>query len=111
LFVYVATDQALTPLDHSYVDKFSLVFNQADQPYNVTADLLAYKNKELYQGTVPAGCYVFDFTEQGIANLGGAKNYIDTERMTQFDLKVNFKNISGNSNVIYVVAEKLAQLV
>lgn len=111
LFVYVAKDTNLTPMEHEKIQKFSLVFNQADIPYNVSADYVALKNRRDYQGSVPLGCYVFDFSSQGIANYGGAKNYIDTERMTSLQLKAAFQDIVGNSNYIYIVGEKLARLI
>ena len=111
LFFYVATDTAMTAMDIAKLGKVSLVFNNADTPYSIPAKFLAYKNKVDYQGTLPAGCFCIDLSEQGIANLGGAKNYIDTERMTQFELVVSFNEIVGNTNTIYVVGEKLARLV
>lgn len=111
LFFYVATDTAMTAMDISKLGKVSLVFNNADTPYSIPAKFLAFKNKKDYQGTLPVGCFCIDLSEQGIANLGGAKNYIDTERMTQFELVVSFNEIVGNTNTIYVVGEKLARLV
>jgi hypothetical protein len=110
LFVYIAQDTKMTPMPDANISKFQLLFNQADTPYSVSNDYLTYENKKDYQGQIPLGCYVFDFSNQGIANYGGAKDYIDCERMTQFDLKVTFANIVGNSNYIYVVGEKLARL-
>ena len=111
LFIYLASDTKFTPIDKDFVDKFQLVFNQADTPYDIPADYVTYKNKVDYQGTIPAGCYVLDMSSQGIPNYGGARDYIDTERLTEFWLKIRFANITGNSNYVYVVGEKLAKLV
>jgi hypothetical protein len=111
LFIYLASDTKYTPVDSALIDSFQLVFNQADTPYDVPADFLEYKNKVDYQGSLPAGLYVLDLSNQGIANYGGARDYIDTERLTEFWLKIRFNNISGNSNYVYVVGEKLAKLV
>ena len=111
IMFYVATDTGFTPIDHTKLGTFQLVFNQADIPYNVSADHVSYVNRKAYGGQFPAGCYAFDFSSQGIANLGGGRDYIDTERLTEFWLKINFKEISGTSNYVYVVAEKLARLV
>jgi hypothetical protein len=55
------------------------------------------------------GYFAFDFSTQGIANLGGSRDYIDTEKLQEFWLKINFKNLTGNSNYVYVVSEKLAR--
>lgn len=111
IMLYVATDTGFTPIDHTKLGNFQLVFNQADTPVNVSADHVAYENRKAFGGSLPAGCYAFDFSSQGIANYGGGRDYIDTERLTEFWLKVNFKEISGSSNYVYVVAEKLARLV
>jgi hypothetical protein len=111
LYVYVASDTAKTPMDKDLITGFQLVFNQADTPINVPADFVTYENRKEYQGAVPQGCYVFDFSSQGIANLGGARDYIDTERLNEFWLKIKFGNITGNSNYVTVVSEKLARLV
>lgn len=111
IMVFIATDTGFTPVDHTKLGNFQLVFNQADTPYNVSADHVAYENRKAYGGQLPAGAYAFDFSSQGVANLGGGRDYIDTERLTEFWLKINFKEISGSSNYVYVVAEKLARLV
>jgi len=111
IMIYVATDTGFTAIDHTKIGNFQIVFNQADTPYNVSADQVAYENRKAYGGSLPAGCYAFDFSSQGIANLGGGRDYIDTERLTEFWLKINFKEISGSANYVYLVAEKLARLV
>lgn len=110
-FVYLASDTSGTPIDPSLIKNFQLVFNQADSPININADFVAYKNKQDYQGALPLGCYCFDFSSQGIANLGGGRDYIDSERLTEMWLKIQFGNITGNSNYVYFVSEKLARLV
>jgi hypothetical protein len=111
ILLYIGSDTGFTPIDHDKLGSFQLMFNQADTPYNVSADHVAYENRKAYGGQLPAGCYAFDFSSQGVANLGGGRDYIDTERLTEFWLKINFKEISGSSNYVYVVSEKLARLV
>jgi hypothetical protein len=111
MFIYVATDGKFTAMDHSLIKNFQIVFNQADTPYNIPADLVAYQNKVDYQGSLPAGCYAFDFSAQGIANMGGSRDYIDTERLSEFWLKITFGDITGNSNYVHIVRENLARLI
>lgn len=111
IMVFIGSDTSFTPIDHDKLGSFQLVFNQADTPYNISADHIAYENRKAYGGQLPKGCYAFDFSNQGIANLGGGRDYIDTERLTEFWLKMNFKEITGNANYVYIVAEKLARLV
>jgi hypothetical protein len=109
--IYIAKDSKFTPFEHEKLDKFSLVLNQADTPYNISADYLAYENRISYGGKLPKGCYAFDFSNNGIANFGGSRDYIDTERLTEFWLKVNFKELEGTNTNVYIIAEKLARLV
>lgn len=109
LLIYIASDANFTPIDTDQISNFQLVFNQADSPYNISADHLAYLNNKTYAGQLPKGAFAFDFSTQGIANLGGSRDYIDTEKLQEFWLKINFKNLTGNSNYVYVVSEKLAR--
>ncbi len=64
-----------------------LVLNQADTPYSITPRYLRAKNEEMYGDEMPANVYALDFSYQGIANLGGLRDYIDTERLTEFWLR------------------------
>jgi hypothetical protein len=71
--LYVAGDTALTAVDAANISKFDIVFNQADTPYSVPADFIKYKNDAAYGSDLPAGAYVFDFTDQGMPNYGEAE--------------------------------------
>lgn len=110
LLFYIATDDALTPIAHANVGDIRVMFNQADSPYAYDGDFLAYKNREDYAGLLPLGAYAIDWSSQGIPNLGGGRDYVDTERLTEFWINFNLSNISGSTTRIYVVAEKLAKL-
>ena len=94
-------------LDSSISGNFELVLNQADIPYRIKPTMLAAINSEEYGKALPAGLYAFDFTDQGNANYGGARDYIDTERLTEFWLRFN-GTASTNITVIY---ESLVKLV
>jgi hypothetical protein len=78
-------DEAGAPLkDADFSGNLELVFNQADIPYSVKPSVLSAKNHSQLGFTLPDGVYVFDFSNQGIPNYGGARDYIDTERLTEF---------------------------
>lgn len=64
-----------------------VVFNQADTPYSITPRYLRALNEEMYGDELPADVYALDFSYQGIADLGGLRDYIDTERLTEFWLR------------------------
>ena len=111
LGLYLSSDAVKTPIAHSKLSYFKFQFNQADTPIYVPADQVAYKNKVDYAGQVPVGAYLFDFSNQGIANLGGGRDYIDTERLTECWVSIGFNNLSGSSNYVTMFSEKLAKLV
>jgi len=88
------------------IGNISIIFNQADTPYTINAGLLRMRNAKQFHGRLPAGVVAFDFSYQGIANLGGARDYIDTERLTEFWIQSN-PTVVGN---LQVVSETLARL-
>ena len=109
--LYLASDSIYTAIEHSYISYFKLQFNQADTPIYIPADYVAYKNKMDYDGALPVGAYAFDLSAQGIANLGGGRDYIDTERLTEAWLSIGFNSLGGSTNYVYLTSEKLAKLV
>lgn len=88
------------------VDNLQMILNQADIPYNVPFKFILSENQKYYGDIFEQGTYIVDLSYQGIPNLGGARDYIDTERLTEFWLKTNAGN-TGNAKVIY---ETLARL-
>jgi hypothetical protein len=42
--------------------------------------------------------------------MGGGRDYIDSEKITEFWLKISFNNLTGSSNYVYEVSEQLAKL-
>ncbi|MCU5087558.1 cytoplasmic protein [Bacillus cereus] len=83
-----------------------LVFNQADTPYSVPASVLTHINHLNLGHPLPKGMYCFDFSNQGVPNLGGFRDYIDTERLTVFWLRF----ASQKAGDITIVSEKLSRL-
>jgi hypothetical protein len=110
LGLYLASDTAKTAITHDKLSYFKFVFNQADTPVYVPADQVAYKNKVDYAGSIPVGAYLFDLSSQGIANLGGGRDYIDTERLTECWVTLGFNGLSGSTNYVTMFSEKLAKL-
>lgn len=88
------------------IGNISIIFNQADTPYTIPAGLLRMINAKQFRGKLPDGVLAFDLSYQGIANLGGARDYIDTERLTEFWIQAN-PSVVGN---LQVVSETLARL-
>lgn len=107
LFVYLEDANGAPLVDADVVGNFELVFNQADVPYNIPAIALAHLNHRQYGMPLPDGWYVFDFTIQGLPNYGGSRDYIDTERLTEFWLRVN----TTKAGKVRIVSENLSRLV
>ena len=84
-----------------------LVFNQADINYSISPDMLKAVNTRELGFELPEGMYVFDFSAGGnITNYGGTRDYIDTEKLTEFWLRFS-TNKRGKVNI---VSECLARL-
>ena len=93
-------------LTDAQIGNLSIVFNQADTPYIVPAAVLRKMNTMMYGAALPAGVLAFDFSYQGIPNLGGARDYIDTERLTEFWISC----VPRTTGTVQVISETLARL-
>lgn len=106
LIVYVEDTSGVAFTEADITSNIDLVFNQADVPYSIKAELLSHKNALELGYTLPAGMFALDFTNQGIPNLGGSRDYIDTERLTEFWVRFN----STKAGKVTVISENLARL-
>lgn len=85
-----------------------LVFNTSDCNYSISPKMLRAYNALNYGGSVPnEGVYVFDFAMQGLPNLGGSRDLIDTEKLTSFTLRFN----SAKSGTVTAIAENIVRVV
>jgi hypothetical protein len=84
-----------------------LLVNQADIPYRINPVDLASINSCEYLGDMPKGVYVFDFSDNGIPNLGGARDYIDTEKVQEFWLKFT-TSTAGTCQIFYETISRLS---
>lgn len=103
---FYVTDAGGGVLDTALTGNFELVANQADVPYRVGPQMLSAINQEQYARVLPNGLWVFDFTYQGLANYGGTRDYVDTERLTEFWLRFNAA-AAGNVMAVYECTSKL----
>lgn len=92
--------------DEDFSGTIELVFNQADVPYSIKPSVLSAVNHSQLGYTLPDGVYVFDFSNQGLPNYGGARDYIDTEKLTEF--WVRYSTTKGGK--LTVVSETLSRL-
>ncbi|HBH1802300.1 TPA: hypothetical protein KRM58_003520 [Clostridioides difficile] len=105
--IIYATDVDGNPLNDDDINSnIELVFNQADINYSVRAETLAHINESQLGFALPKGMFIFDFAYQGIPGLGGSRDYVDTEKLTEFWIRFSTKN----AGKIHVISEKLARL-
>ena len=84
-----------------------LIFNQADTPYRLRPTQLAAINAKHYGQPLPNGFYAFDFSaHMGLPNYSGARDYVDTERLTECWLRIN-PAAAGNITVMYEILSQL----
>lgn len=93
--------------DEDFTSNIELVFNTADVNYSIPAKTLRHWNESQFNIAQPKGVYVFDFSFNGISNYGGTRDYIDTSKLTMFQLRFN----SNKSGRIRIINENLARLV
>lgn len=83
-----------------------LVFNQADTPISITADMLAAYNSYQYGFGMYSGVYVFDFSDNGIPNFGGTRDLIDSSNLTELWLRFN----TEKAGKITIISENISRL-
>lgn len=105
LGLYV-TDASGGEADADLSAPFTLVVNSNDVFQEIKPSILAAHNAVQFGGALPAGLFVFDFSDQGQPNYGGSRDYVETDSITRFDLKFT---AAGAGNIL-VVREELARL-
>lgn len=105
LIVYIE-DNSGGEADGDIPGDLELVFNQADTPVRINPHVLAGINQSWYGFPLPQGLFVFDWTYQGLPNYGGSRDYIDTERLTEFW----FRFQAAGAGTVSIVAETLSRL-
>lgn len=105
--IFMVTDEnGIGVPDSDLAGNIEIVLNQADTPYRVNPATLAKINHEQFGDTLPQGVYAFDWSYQGVANMGGARDYFDTERLTEFWLKLN-PTKKGTITCVYEMMSRL----
>lgn len=99
-------DGSGNPITDANIGNIGIVLNTADTPYVIPASILRKMNTKAFEAALPSGVLAFDWSYQGIPNLGGARDYVDTSRLTEF--WISFQ--PGTTGNVQVVSEVLAQL-
>ena len=106
LMVWIEDANGIGLKDTDLQGDFELVFNQADIPYRVNPSVLRIENIRNFGHVLPQGLFIFDWSAQGQTNYGGSRDYIDTERLTEFWLKFSTMT-SGKVKLVYETLSKL----
>jgi hypothetical protein len=106
LFLYFEDTNGNPLTNDDFKGNLELIFNQADIPYSVKPSFLSAINHAQLGYALPDGVYIFDFSNQGVPNLGGSRDYIDTEKLTEFWLRFT----ASKSGQVTVVSETLTRL-
>lgn len=106
LLLYFEDNNGNPLTDADFNGNLELVFNQADIPYSIKPSVLSARNASQLGYTLPDGLYIFDFSNQGIPNLGGSRDYIDTERLTEFWVRFS----TQKAGKITAITETLSRL-
>ena len=97
-----------TPMtDEDITSNIELVFNTADIPYSISPKMLRKTNLMQTGVGLPDGCYFWSFDWQGIVGMGGSRDYIDAERLSE--LAVRFT--SAKAGKITIVSDKISRLI
>lgn len=72
-------------------DYFGLRYQDHNEPYYVQRDALRTMNMRQYGNPLPEGVFCFDFTDQGFVNYGIQRDFVDSQRLTMFLLKMTTK--------------------
>ncbi|MGE6604862.1 cytoplasmic protein [Lysinibacillus fusiformis] len=106
LVLYLEDENGNPLKDADFTGNLELVFNQADVPYSIKPSVLSALNHSQLGYVLPDGVYIFDFSNQGFPNYGGSRDYIDTEKLTEF--WVRFSSTKGGK--LTAVTETLSRL-
>ena len=97
-----------TPMSvEDITSNIELILNTADIPYSISPKMLRYVNKMMGGASLPEGIFYWSFDFQGMNGYGGARDYIDSERVTEFAVRFS----AGCAGKLTVISEKLSRLV
>lgn len=89
-----------------FTSDIQLVFNQADINYRLPAAMLRHINEQEFGIEQPKGMYMFDYSYNGMSNYGGTRDYIDSAKLTMFQLIFS----SSKAGRCRIITEHIARL-
>lgn len=103
--IFYVTDENGNGIDLN--TNIELIYNTADTPISIDAEMLRFKNTSDFGFEFPKGMYVFDMSGYaGFSGYGGSRDFIDTERLSEF--WVRFSTSEGCK--VTTIQENLSRL-
>lgn len=96
----------------SDIDRYEVRYNQTEVPYTVRANTLRAINRSMYGLDLPKGHFVLDFNHQGLPNLGTARDYVNSQYLTDFQVRPNIIATAtlGTGPMIYLLRKQIVKL-
>lgn len=107
LILYITDTDGVPFADTDLTGDIELVFNQSDTNYKIDPAILRSMNEYELGYPLPMGMYVFDFSNNGLPNLGGTRDLINTNKLTEFWIR--FPSIKRGN--VLITTEVLSELV
>ena len=107
LWFTIRNSSAVRLGDANITSPIELVLDQNETPYKVSPKFIAASNAVAFDGALPDGMYMFDFSDNGIPNLGSSRDLIDTQRITEFWLRFT-SDTAGTIEYGYELLSRLA---
>lgn len=106
IILYFEDENGVPFTDEDITSNIDFMFNTADTPYSFNPKMLRLRNVSQLGYGLPEGYYALDLSNAGIPNLGGSRDYIDTELLTQFEVAFT----ANKKGKITVISEQLSRL-
>ncbi len=104
--MFYITDSSGGEADSDISGNFTLMINSNDTHREIKPSILAAENAKQFGGALPAGLYIFDFSDQGQPGYGGSRDYVNTEQLTKYE----FRFTAAGAGNVQVVTEELQKL-
>lgn len=106
LVLYFEDENGAPLTNADFSGNLEIIFNQADIPYSIKPSILSAENHSELGYALPDGLFILDFSYQGMPNYGGSRDYIDTERLTEFWVRFT----SNKAGIVSAISETLTRL-